>query len=137
MIQTDPIEQYGRQYRKVSLWIIVALFLVGLLYVQVGNQPKYLNALSISAIFSLLCSIALGMSWQSVAKHSPKMLTKFYLVAPALRMLAAIAVFALYCVAVRERSAVLGFTVIFLIFYIVLLVYDCIFFARIEKHNKQ
>ena len=49
--------------------------------------------------------------------------------------MAAIVVFLIYVV-VCDKQNILGFTAIFVLFYVVLLVFDCIFFARIEKKKK-
>jgi hypothetical protein len=71
-----------------------------------------------------------------VAHSSPASLTRFYLVAPAIRMMVAILVVVAYCLIVRQREAILHFVYIFLAFYVVLLIFDCIYFAQMEMRNK-
>jgi hypothetical protein len=58
---------------------------------------------------------------------------RFYLVGSVLRLLLALSVFLIYLVVVRKRQAVIGFALIFAIFYIVLLAFDCLYFVRVEK----
>ena len=52
-----------------------------------------------------------------------------------LKMMAGVLVFLIY-VLVCDKQNILGFTVIFALFYVVLLVFDCIYFARVEKKNR-
>lgn len=142
------IDGIGHRYYKLSLWVIVGLSLLVLLLV--GNSPYWssdvLNAILISAVFSFLTSIAYQSAWKSIAKNSPSTLTKFYLAAPALRMMAAVLVILVYYVLNRHalqgdgspaiRRMMLIFTFVFLIYYISMLVLDCVYFAQVEKRNK-
>ena len=88
-----------------------------------------------SAIFSLVASTAYGEAWKAVAKSSPANLAKFYMAALVIKMIAGTLVFLIY-VLVCDRQNILGFTVIFALFYVMLLVFDCIYFARVEKKNR-
>ena len=142
------IDGIGHRYYKLSLWIIAGLSLLALMLI--GGSPYWgsdvLNAILISAAFSFLTSIAYQAAWKSVAKNSPSSLTKFYLAAPALRMMAAVLVILVYYVLNRYavqgdgtpaiRRMMLMFTFVFLAYYISMLVLDCVYFAQIEKRNK-
>jgi F0F1-type ATP synthase assembly protein I len=129
------IDIIEKRYRKYSLWIIALLVLLSLLAINVASQMSMINGLIISACYSLFVSMAYGYAWRGVAKSSPSSLTKFYLAASAIRMLTALAVILIYCVVVREHNAILKFVALFLTFYIVMLVFECIFFAKAEKQN--
>ena len=140
MEQEQVIKQAGKRYKKFSLWISAALALVILFVCRVSAAcddiiAQVINPLVVSAIFSLVSSTAYGEAWTAIAKSSPANLAKFYLAALALKMIAAIVVFLIY-VLVCDKQNILGFTAIFVLFYVVLLVFDCIFFARIEKKKK-
>ena len=136
-MQTDNIiDMTARRYNKISLWIIAALMLVTLFVMSVMQNTTMLNSLIITAVYSFVSSSAYGNAWKGVARLSPTSLTKFYLAAPAIRMMVAILVVVGYCLIVRQREAILHFVYIFLSFYAVLLIFDCIFFAQIEKSNK-
>ena len=139
-MQTNQIETIGliaRQYYKVSLWIIFGLTVIILLVMQYLQDTGLVNALAISALYSLVSSIAYIQSWKSVARRSTSSLGKFYIAASALRMLAAVAVVVVSMVVLRgDRNALIGFTAMFVGFYLVMLAFDCIYFAQIEKKNK-
>jgi hypothetical protein len=136
-MQTDQtIDSIARRYHKISLWIIVGLALASLFVMSVVKDVTLLNSLMITVVFSLVSCIAYGSAWKSVAHSSPASLTRFYLVAPAIRMMVAILVVVAYCLIVRQREAILYFVYIFLAFYVVLLIFDCIYFAQMEMRNK-
>ncbi|MDD5862526.1 MAG: hypothetical protein PUD15_08235 [Prevotella sp.] len=127
----------GKRYRKGSLWIIAAMMLIVLVIIRVTNEFFLVGGLVVTVVFSLPCSIVYGKAWEAVARRSPRQLAKFYLVAGTLRMLAAVLVFLVYVLLHRDTGTLLGFTALFAGFYLVLLLFDCIFFARIEKKFKQ
>ena len=136
----NDIKQIGRKYRQISLWLTAGMALVILFACRISAQcdnilSQVVNPLVVSAIFSLVCSTAYGEAWQATAKSSPANLAKFYLAAAALKMMAAAVVFLVYVV-ICDKSNILGFTVIFMLFYVVLLVFDCIYFARVEKKSR-
>ena len=133
----ELINRIAKQYYKISLWLIFGLTVIVLLVMQYFQETKLVNALVISALFSLVTSIAYIQSWKAVAKRSPSTLGKFYIAASALRMFAALLVVVIAMVILRgDRTALLGFAGMFVGFYLVMLAYDCIYFAHIEKKNK-
>ncbi len=133
------LDQITRTYKKVSLWIIAGISLIILFAAQLlsSSQPVLdivLMPLVVSVIFSLIASIAYGSSWHAVAKSSPENLSKFYLAASVLRMMAALLVVVIGAFVLRpDKTAILGFVSVFVVFYVALLIFDCIFFARIVK----
>lgn len=138
------IDIVARRYSKRSLLIIVALTVVALgVYALTGGTPSLLVSIAVSLVFSLIAMVAYAASWKSVARSSTPQgtgLAKFYLAAPVLRIVAAVAVVAVYYLAVRRqndyRTLVLTFTAVFFAFYLVLMIFDCVYFAQVEKHNK-
>ena len=147
-MEANLINKIGHKYYKLSLWIIVGISLMFLLLLGGSSywRTSMLYAILISAVFSFLTSVAYQASWKGIAKNSPSTLTKFYLAAPALRMMAADLVILVYYVVNKNatnpdgspaiRGLMLSFTFIFLAYYVVLLVLDCVFFAKVEKRNK-
>ena len=147
-MEAKQIDAIGHKYYKLSLWINAGLTLLILLLL--GGSPYWdssvLNAVLISAAFSFLTSIAYEASWKATAKSSPASLTKFYLAAPALRMMAAVLLMLVYFIVNRSatnvdgtpaiRGLMLKFTFIFLAYYIAMLVLECVYFAKVEKRNK-
>ena len=120
----------------MNVWIIFALYQVGLLVVHVTTHSYYLNMLMVSALFSLITASIYGGAWKAIAAKSPAVLGKFYLAGSALRMLLAFLTILVYAIIVKERVMILSFAVIFMIFYLVLLAFDTIYFSKVEKNNK-
>ena len=147
-MEANLINEIGHKYYKLSLWIIVGLSLMFLLLLGGTSywNTSMLYAILISAVFSFFTSVAYIASWKGIAKNSPSTLTKFYLVAPVLRMMAAVLVILIYYVVNRNatnydgspaiRGLMLSFTFIFLAYYVAMLILDCVYFATIEKRNK-
>lgn len=125
-----------KKYYKNNLWIIVGLFLIGLLGVQLTQQTAYINVLTICAVYSLITSSIYGGAWKAIASQSPAVLNNFYLAASGFRMLLAFLTVLIYAMVVKERTMVIGFAVVFMIFYLVLLAFDTVYFYKVEKNNK-
>lgn len=139
-LRLQTIRQASIKYKQISLWLTAAVALAVLFACRLSAQcddmiAQVVNPLVVSAIFSLVASTAYGEAWKAVAKSSPANLAKFYLVAMMLKMMAGVLVFLIY-VLVCDKQNILGFTAIFALFYVVLLVFDCIYFARVEKKNR-
>ena len=125
-----------KKYYKNNLWIIAGLFLIGLLGVQLTQQTAYINVLTICAVYSLITSSIYGGAWKAIASQSPAVLNNFYLAASGFRMLLAFLTVLIYAMVVKERTMVIGFAVVFMIFYLVLLAFDTVYFYKVEKNNK-
>lgn len=125
-----------KQYSKVSLWITAALYLVGLLVAQLTEHAAYISMLTISVCFSVLAASVYGGAWKAIASRSPAVLGKFYLAGSLLRMLLAFLVILVYALVTKDRKAVISFAAVFMVFYLVLLAFDAIYFSKVEKNNK-
>lgn len=139
-LRLQTIRQASIRYKQISLWLTAAVALAVLFACRLSAQcddmiPQVVNPLVVSAIFSLVASTAYGEAWKAVAKSSPANLAKFYMAALVIKMVAGTLVFLIY-VLVCDKQNILGFTAIFALFYVVLLVFDCIYFARVEKKNR-
>ena len=138
-LRLQTIRQASIRYKQISLWLTAAVALAVLFACRLSAQcddmiAQVVNPLVVSAIFSLVASTAYGEAWKAVAKSSPANLAKFYLAALVLKLMAGTLVFLIY-VLVCDKQNILGFTAIFALFYVVLLVFDCIYFSRVEKKN--
>ena len=139
-LRLQTIRQASIRYKQISLWLTAAVALAVLFACRLSAQcddmiAQVVNPLVVSAIFSLVASTAYGEAWKAVAKSSPANLAKFYMAALVIKMMAGTLVFLIY-VLVCDKQNILGFTAIFALFYVVLLVFDCIYFAREEKKNR-
>ena len=138
-LRLQTIRQASIRYKQISLWLTAAVALAVLFACRLSAQcddmiAQVVNPLVVSAIFSLVASTAYGEAWKAVAKSSPANLAKFYMAALVLKLMAGTLVFLIY-VLVCDKQNILGFTAIFALFYVVLLVFDCIYFSRVEKKN--
>ena len=138
-MRLQTIRQVGIKYKQISLWLTALMALAILFACRLSALcndilPQVVNPLVVSAIFSLVASTAYGEAWKAVAKSSPANLAKFYMAALVIKMVAGTLVFLIY-VLVCDKQNILGFTAIFALFYVVLLVFDCIYFSRVEKKN--
>lgn len=139
-LRLQTIRQASIRYKQISLWLTAAVALAVLFACRLSAQcddmiAQVVNPLVVSAIFSLVASTAYGEAWKAVAKSSPANLARFYMAALVLKLMSGTLVFLIY-VLVCNRQNILGFTAIFALFYVVLLVFDCIYFARVEKKNR-
>lgn len=132
------IDKTFARYNRQSLWTIVALTLVILVVQNVFYlSPSVIHMVAVSVVYTLITTLAYGVSWRSIAKSSPNTLSKFYIAAPAFRMMIGVLVVLAYCLAVRERTLILTFTVVFFAYYVIMLVFDGAFFAQVEKSNNK
>lgn len=131
----NAISRTSGKYYKYSLWIVAVTALFTLLAANIYGLTSLVSPLVICVIYTLVVNIAYGAAWKSVAKASPSVLTKFYIAAPALRMVAAIMVVVAFCLLNGDKTSIRNFVLMFFGFYVVMLVFDGIYFARVEKKN--
>ena len=132
---TMNINKTASAYNRQVVWLITALTIGGFLLMQVLHFGALLMPLAISAFFSLMCAAAYVQGWKAIARRSPALLPKYYLAGSAFRLLAAAMVMLVYCVVERaDVGAIKWFAVVFIIFYIVLLIFDALFFAKVSKN---
>lgn len=139
-MRLQNIKQINIKYKQISLWLTAAMTLIILFACRVSAQcddmiAQVVNPLVVSAFFSIIASTAYGEAWKAIAKSSPANLAKFYLAALVIKMVAGTLVFLVY-VLLCDKQNILGFTAIFALFYVALLVFDCIYFARVEKKSR-
>lgn len=134
------IDQCAKTYNKVSIWITAGLTLAVLLAAQILSTTStpilslVVMPLIVSVVFSLISGTVYVSAWKKVAKTSPLSLSRFYITASMLRMMAALLVALVGALVLKGNTRqVLGFTAVFVGFYIVMLIFDCVFFSRTEK----
>lgn len=134
-MEPEKINQTFGKYYKYSLWLVAAATLISLLFMNIYSIPGLVNSLVVCVIYTFIVNLLYGVAWKGVAKSSPGMLTKFYLTAPVLRMVTAATVVVAYCLLNRGNGNIRNFVLLFFVFYVVMLIFDGIFFARVEKKN--
>ena len=126
------------KYNKVSLGVICAMLFFGLVVMwTMGWQEVMLGALAVSGCFQTFCSLCYGAAWDLFSRRSPEQLPRLYLASSAFRLMAAAAMLLVFCVIHRDNLQLIKwFSVIFIIFYIVILIVDAAFFANVSKTSK-
>lgn len=135
----DAISKAALGYRRCSLQLVAALTLAAFVALAVFplveiRLPGFVNSLAISVVYAIVVSVAYASAWEKVARTSATSLTQFYLVGSVLKMLAALAVFLVAAFAMGKPDAI-TFALVFAVYYVALLVFDCIYFARTEKKD--
>jgi hypothetical protein len=123
--------------RKTSWWYTAwVLFFTAIMFV--GTVFAGLTGFGlISAVFHLVCSLIYVYGWQAIARRSPEVMPKYFLAASALRLMAAAIVLLVFCVVNRQDiERIKWFAIVFIIFYLVILAFDAIFFAKVSNNNK-
>ena len=91
----------------------------------------------ISSVFHIICSLIFIYGWQAIARRSPEVLPKYFLASSALRLMAAAMVLLVFCVVNRgDIDSIKWFAVVFIIYYLVILAFDALFFAKISNKQK-
>lgn len=135
-MEVKEIENTGRRYNRYGLWLLFGLFCIGMVYESVRmGYPDW--CLAICAIYSLISLLVYGRCWVAVAKNSSANMVNFYLAGSLIRMVSAVGLMAVYCIAVKRYEPIHHFLVFFLVFYFVMLTYNVIFFANVEKNSKK
>lgn len=132
--QDKNLKKTAATYWQVSLWILCALSLVSVLVLRQMNLMEGVTAVVVAVMFNLLVAVVYGQCWLKTVQKIPMILPKFYLVASALRLFAAAATMLIYCVILRSDAQQLKIAaIIFLVFYIVMLVFETVYFVRKSK----
>ncbi len=135
-METRIISKIQRQYHKYGIWLNASLTLLVIMGMSVGWLSLDLSsALVVCVAYMLLTNILHGIAWKHMAARSHSVLAKFYMASSALRFICSAAVIVIFCLVVGDREAILGFVALFFVFYAVMLVFDSVFFYRIEKCN--
>ncbi|MBR1687517.1 MAG: hypothetical protein IJ710_03175 [Prevotella sp.] len=134
--QVDIVKTVSQYYRQ-ALLILAALTLGGVL-AGVATPISIMSAIGISLVFQLFCTVAYGQAWKAIARRSPETLPKLYLAGSAFRLMAAAIVLLICCVVNRNDVAALRWlAVVFIAYYIVMLIFDAIFFAKVSKNSNK
>jgi hypothetical protein len=125
-------------YNKVMVWLVSGLTLVGLLTMQLSGWNELLTGLIVSAVFCLVSGVAYIQGWKALANRSAQLLPKYHLAGSALRLITACVVMLVVCVLNRANPfGIKLFAVVFMVYYVVMLIFDALFFAKVSKFNNQ
>jgi uncharacterized protein YacL len=133
MNRTDFIENTVKTYRKQSLWLVAGTALIALFVMNIMQDLSALKSLIICIVYTFSVNAFYIGAWQGVARTSMDNLPKFYMAASALRLLLAAVVALIVCLILKNRSSIIPFIVLFSVFYILMLIFDSIFFVKKSK----
>ena len=121
-----------------SIGLIALLTLITLVCVWAwGNVSMVAGSLALVVVFQLVACVAYGLVWKFVARTSLASLPTLYMAASAIRMFAAIVVVVSFLFLVSNKEAVRFFIITFLIYYFLILIYDTVYFVKVEKKIQQ
>ena len=128
----DIVGHYASLYNRIGLWIIAGLTLLGFLAEQIAFKYGFTYSIVFSAVYFLLVTMINGRCWRKAGNG----LTRFYFASSAARMLLAFIVVLVGAFFLRgDKTCLLSFALIFATYYVLMLVFDCIFFSHIEKKH--
>ena len=129
---TQDVRKLSMDYLKQGLYLTVAMSLVTLLVMQVWYLDL-LSAVIVSAAFTLVVCLVVGLVWRRVAERSPESLPTFFTAVSGFRLLLALAVMLVYYLV--DKESMLRFFLVFIAFYFVALAHHSIFFARVSNRS--
>ena len=130
----SDIERIGKRFIKQEISLVVATCLVALLVMRVWYVDTMLTPIIVSVVYSLTVGVAVGLLWMRVAKRNSESLPTFFTALSGGRLLLALtAMFVYYLVC--GRDAMLVFFLVFMAFYLVTLVHQSVFFAKVSSRT--
>lgn len=130
------VKKIADKHLLLTCVIIILLTVASMFALEFLDAKQYATEMQICAYYSFFTGLIYNRSWKKVVGDGKFDITKFYLISSGIRMFVAAFAVLIYCVVVREAQPVLHFVTMFLAFYFIMLVFDSVFFARIEKGNK-
>ena len=127
------VDRLSKSYMRQGLYLTVALTLLTLLVMRVWFLDL-LTAAIVSAAFTLVVCLTIGLVWRRVAKRSPESLPTFFTAVSGFRLLLALAVMFVYYLTDTSDSMI-RFFLVFMAFYLVSLIHHSVFFARVSNRS--
>lgn len=136
------VDVITKTYRKISLWLSVGITLLILLAGQImtsGNTfiGNTIGIVVMAVLYFIITNIVTSNAWIKAARKTDNSLTRFYIVAPMIKMVVALVVI-LFIIISRcyNKTVMLESVSVFAIYYVVQLLFDCIYYSRVEKNKK-
>lgn len=124
--------------RNYLLQITLLTLLVGVVggWAYYSSFPHhYFNGYPLIPVFYFVLGTFTINMIEACRNKMPKYLLQIYLLIRVMRMLAAVIIMVVYCVAVREKAR--AFLLTFIANYIIYLIYDSWFFFTYETNRKR
>ncbi len=128
------INNTARRYVGEGLLLIIFLWMVSIVAACMLPEKNLMAPTWVSTGFSVAFLISFALLWRWIASSKKESLTTLYSVMSGFRMI--LALFTLFiCYLVVGRDAMAPYVIIFMIFYLVMVGFHSIFFAR--RTNKE
>ena len=124
-----------RNYLLQSLLLTLLLGGIGGVLYYTLNPHHYFGGYPVIPLFFWIGGVFTINMVEMCRRHSPKHLLMMYLLIRVLRMLLAVIVMSIYCVAVRQE--VRAFVMTFIANYFIYLIHDSWFFFQFEWNRKR
>ncbi len=128
MLSVMDIQKVCKNYIQRSFVLVVGLCAMGIGVMLTSSLPLA-TPLLVSALFVLTLDVAAALLFSWVAVKHADMLPSFFTGVSGFRFLLALVVLAVWYIASDSKSMRIFF-VVFLVFYMVTLVHQTIFFSR-------
>ena len=137
VMDIKQIDKTSKRYIKQSLWIVAAITFATSIAISVNwLNVSLTKALAIIALYTVIINLTYGYTWKHIAKSAPTAIGRFYLAASSARLITSAIVIISFClINQNDREGIRSFILLFIAYYLVMLIFDSIFFAHIEKNN--
>lgn len=123
------IDHLSWNYRKQGIELVGALFLMGLLLVNLFLLENILSAIITSTVYGLIIEFADGLVWGKVTQRAADNLTNFFMGVSIVRILSALLMMLIYYMIVG-RAAMFDFLIVFACFYLAIILHHTLFFRK-------
>lgn len=122
------------RYQKISLWVVCAMALACLLVLQIADLKCHIYSVVFSSVYQLVTNRLSIICWRAIMRFSPAVIGRFYMGVSALRIILGMVVIIVGVFLLREqRPLMMGFVIIFALFYISSLIFETAFFSFVES----
>lgn len=126
------IENRARQYVKGVLFLLIGITLTALAYMNISVRHQLLWPIIISLTYNAVISILFICIWKTIMANARESAVHLYLGATGGRLVTAMFVILTYCLLEDSRPTRLMFALTFCSYYLIMLVFDTVFFIKTE-----
>ena len=123
------IDHLSWNYRKQGIELVGALFLMGLLLVNLFHLENILSAIITSTVYGLIIEFADGLVWGKVTQRAADNLTNFFMGVSIVRILSALLMMLIYYM-IAGRAAMFDFLIVLACFYLAIILHHTLFFRK-------
>ena len=137
MLEEGKIKNTFKQYIKNALIILVGTTLGALICMNVTGKDTLLQPIIVSLAYNALVSLLFIYTWKTIMQNAREYIVHFYMGATGFRLITAMFVILAYCLIEDIRTLRIQFAIVFCIYYFVMLIFDTLFFIKVEGKAKK